>query len=74
MPAMPQLIAGLCHYDGKIAWDAAQPNGQPRRCLYISRAERRFAFRAKTTLHEGLAATVRWYAERCSAFPRSSRL
>jgi len=56
-------VASLCHYDGKIVWDVSQPNGQPRRCLDVSRAERQFGFNAWTTLQEGLAATIRWYEQ-----------
>ena len=56
-----ETIARLCRYDGKVLWDASQPNGQPRRSLDISRAERCFGFSAKTPLAEGLAATVKWY-------------
>jgi GDP-L-fucose synthase len=62
-----ELIAGLCHYDGKIIWDVSQPNGQPRRCLDTTHAENGFGFRARTALPEGLAATIAWYSERCSA-------
>jgi GDP-L-fucose synthase len=54
-------IARLCGFQGKIAWDTSQPNGQPRRCLDTSRSERAFGFSAATPLHEGLAETVKWY-------------
>ena len=39
-------IAALTGFDGEIVWDATKPNGQPRRCLDVSRAERLFGFRA----------------------------
>jgi GDP-L-fucose synthase len=58
-----KTIARLCDYRGSIVWDTSQPNGQPRRCLDTSRAERYFDFRARTQLAEGLAATIRWYQE-----------
>jgi len=48
-------------FTGRIVWDPSQPNGQPRRCLDVSRAEREFGFRATTPLHEGLRRTVEWY-------------
>jgi GDP-L-fucose synthase len=54
-------VAALCSFEGRIAWDASKPNGQPRRCLDVSRAECEFGFRAKTGLEEGLRATVDWY-------------
>jgi GDP-L-fucose synthase len=56
-----ETIARLCRFEGGIVWDTSQPNGQPRRCLDISRAERDFGFRARTALPEGLAATIDWY-------------
>jgi GDP-L-fucose synthase len=62
-----ETIARLCRYDGKVRWDTSQPNGQPRRGLDTSRAERCFEFRSKTTLADGLAATVQWYLENSSA-------
>jgi GDP-L-fucose synthase len=55
------LIAQLCSYRGAIVWDTSQPNGQPRRCLDISKAERYFGFHARTSLPEGLANTIAWY-------------
>lgn len=58
---LAETIARLCGFNGGIVWDTSQPNGQPRRCLDISRAERYFGFRAWTTMPEGLAATIQWY-------------
>lgn len=55
------LIADLTGFRGHIKWDIRQPNGQPRRCLDTSRAEREFGFRAKTPLAIGLRATIEWY-------------
>jgi GDP-L-fucose synthase len=54
-------IAGLCGYQGDVVWDRSKPNGQPRRRLDTTRAEREFGFRAEIGLEEGLAATVNWY-------------
>jgi len=55
------LIAKYTGFEGKISWDTAQPNGQPRRCLDTSRAEREFGFRAKMDFAEGLRKTISWY-------------
>jgi len=57
-------IARAAGYSGRIVWDAAQPNGQPRRCLDIGRAEREFGFRATTPLDVGLRKTIDWYRSR----------
>jgi GDP-L-fucose synthase len=68
---LAETIAELCDYDGKIVWDTTQPNGQPRRCLDASRAERDFGFRARISLASGLAETVRWYRETMSEAPKA---
>jgi GDP-L-fucose synthase len=56
-----QLIAELCGFQGRIAWDPTKPNGQPRRKLDTTRAEREFGFIAGTSLREGLRRTIDWY-------------
>jgi len=60
-------IAALTGFTGRIQWDATKPNGQPRRCLDVSRAEREFGFRARTSLDAGLAATLEWFQAQRSA-------
>lgn len=55
-------IAELSGFRGRIEWDNSKPNGQPRRCLDTSLAEKSFGFRAQTVLEEGLRRTVDWYA------------
>jgi GDP-L-fucose synthase len=56
-----ELVAELTGFRGHIVWDTSKPNGQPRRCLDTSRAERLFGFRAKTDFREGLERTIDWY-------------
>lgn len=55
------LIAELTGFRGEVVWDATKPDGQPRRCLDTSRAEREFGFRATTALRSGLRKTIEWY-------------
>ena len=55
------LIARLTGFEGKIVWDTSKPDGQPRRCLDTSKAERLFGFKAKTPFEEGLRKTIEWY-------------
>lgn len=55
------LVAELVGYRGRIVWDQTKPDGQPRRCLDVSRAERDFGFRAETDFREGLRRTIEWY-------------
>ncbi|MCO6456518.1 MAG: GDP-L-fucose synthase [Pirellulaceae bacterium] len=58
---LAELLRSLCGYAGQLRWDATQPDGQPRRCLDTSRAEREFGFRAEMPLREGLSETIEWY-------------
>jgi GDP-L-fucose synthase len=44
-------------------WDAARPNGQPRRALDTRKAEQLFGFRAQTSFETGLRNTIEWYRE-----------
>ena len=55
-------IRDLVGFKGEILWDAGMPDGQPRRRLDTSRAEREFGFRAKTDLRQGLESTIAWWA------------
>jgi len=56
-----ELIARLTGFNGQIRWDSSKPDGQPRRCLDTTRAERLFGFKASTTFADGLRATIEWY-------------
>jgi GDP-L-fucose synthase len=56
-------VAAIVGYEGRIDWDASMPDGQPRRALDTSRAEKAFGFRAQVGLDEGLRRTVAWYGE-----------
>jgi GDP-L-fucose synthase len=58
---LAEKIARMTGFHGAIRWDASQPNGQPRRCLDVTRAEREFGFRARTSFDEGLQRTIEWY-------------
>lgn len=57
------LIQELTGFQGGIVWDAAKPDGQPRRMLDTSRAFEEFGFRAGTDFREGLKRTIGWYLE-----------
>ena len=56
-----EMICRLMDFDGEIRWDTSKPDGQPRRRLDTSRAEKEFGFRAKTDFEEGLKNTINWY-------------
>ncbi len=55
------LVARLCRFEGEVVWDTSKPNGQPRRMLDTSRAERLFGWKARIPFEEGLAETIAWY-------------
>ncbi len=59
-----KLIVKLTGFKGKIVWDSSKPDGQPRRRLDTTKAEREFGFKAKTAFEDGLKKTVEWYEER----------
>jgi GDP-L-fucose synthase len=61
------LIAAEVGFTGRIVWDTSKPNGQPRRCLDVSRAEQLFGFRAKHSLRNGLKDTIAWFMANQSA-------
>ena len=61
---LAETIARLTGFEGDIIWDPGKPNGQPRRKLDTSRAEREFGFRATIPFDVGLKRTVLWYRER----------
>ncbi len=59
--SLANQIAALTGFKGKIIWDTTKPNGQPRRCLDVTRAKQNFDFQAKTPFEQGLRKTIDWY-------------
>jgi len=64
---LAELVAEVTEFEGRIVWDASQPNGQPRRSVDATRARERFGFAATTPLRDGLEKTVAWYREQAPA-------
>jgi len=58
---LARAIQELSGFSGRIVWDTSKPNGQPRRCLDVTRARERFGFVAHTPFEEGLRRTYEWY-------------
>jgi GDP-L-fucose synthase len=56
-----ELICDLMKFEGEIVWETDKPNGQPRRCLDIERAEQAFGFTSDVGFKEGLLNTIDWY-------------
>ena len=57
---LTNLMCDVVGYDGAIAWDHTKPDGQPRRCLDVSKAKQEFGFEAQTTLRTSLERTYEW--------------
>jgi len=56
-----EMIREMTGYRGTVVRDTSKPDGQPRRCLDISRAKAEFGFAARTPFKEGLRKTIEWY-------------
>ncbi|HYQ95443.1 MAG TPA: GDP-L-fucose synthase [Candidatus Eisenbacteria bacterium] len=61
---LAEKIAALCGFKGELVWDRTKPDGQPRRSLDVSRAEKLLGWTAKTPFVEGLKRTIEWYRSR----------
>jgi GDP-L-fucose synthase len=59
--ALAGVIAAEVGYQGQITWDKTKPNGQPRRCLDVSRIKQAIGFQARHALRDGLRKTIAWY-------------
>jgi GDP-L-fucose synthase len=59
--SLAAMVADELGYRGRITWDKTKPNGQPRRCLDVSRIKRAIGFEAKHSLRDGLKKTIQWY-------------
>jgi GDP-L-fucose synthase len=58
---LAEMIAREVNYSGQFVWDTTKPNGQPRRCLDVSRAQELFGFEAVHRLRDGIPKTVAWF-------------
>jgi GDP-L-fucose synthase len=54
-------IKNIIGFSGNIVWDNSKPDGQPRRCLDVTRAKNEFNFTAGADFNEGLKKTIEWY-------------
>ncbi len=60
--SLVKLIARLTGFKGRIVWDRSKPDGQPRRRLDTTRANKEFGFKAKTKFEEGLKRTIDYWS------------
>jgi len=63
---LAELLCELMGFKGEIRWDTSKPDGQPRRCFDVAKAEKEFGFVAKTDFTAGLRNTIEWYKEHAS--------
>lgn len=58
---LTSLIARITGFKGKVEWDSSKPDGQPRRCLDVTKAKKEFGFQARVGFEDGLKRTIEWY-------------
>ncbi len=56
-----RLIVEIFGFKGRVVWDTAKPDGQPRRMLDTTRAHDEFGFKANIKFPEALKKTIAWY-------------
>jgi GDP-L-fucose synthase len=61
MRDLVEVIKKTTGFEGDVVYDSVKPDGQPRRCLDISRAISAFGFHANTGFEDGIRKTVEWY-------------
>jgi GDP-L-fucose synthase len=55
------LIVKLTGFKGRVRWNPSMPDGQTRRCLDVTRAEREFGFKARTRFEAGLQSSIAYF-------------
>jgi GDP-L-fucose synthase len=56
-----ETIARLVGFDGELRWDPSKPDGQPRRRVDATRAEKELGWHATMPFEDGLRATIDWF-------------
>jgi GDP-L-fucose synthase len=65
---LTHLVADVTGFKGEVVWDPTKPDGQPRRCLDVTRAKKAFGWSAGTSLEEGMKKTVQWFEAHRDSF------
>lgn len=58
---LANLVKRVGGYDAEIVWDDTKPDGQPRRCLDVTRAKNVLRWEARVSLEETIRRTINWY-------------
>lgn len=59
-------LKNVMGFHGDTVFDRSKPDGQPRRCLRIWKAQDMLGWNPTTSLSDGLRKTVEWYRENCN--------
>jgi GDP-L-fucose synthase len=61
---LADMIKDIIGWSGKFTYNTSKPDGQPRRCLDVTRAKDLLDFTAEVSLRDGLSKTIDWYASK----------
>jgi len=70
---LAKMVSEAVGFRGKILWDTSKPNGQPRRCVNVTRAQELFGFIATHRLIHGIPKTVAWFQSETAPEETESR-
>jgi GDP-L-fucose synthase len=63
---LASMVARVVGYEGRIVYDAAKPDGTPRKLLDVTRIHA-LGWRAGIALEQGIASTYEWYCAQAPA-------
>lgn len=58
---LAEMIKRVGGYDADIVWDDTKPDGQPRRCLDVTRAKNILRWEAQISLEDTIKQAIEWY-------------
>jgi len=58
---LSEMVVKMTGFSGKLVWQTDKPNGQPRRCLDVTRARELFGWSAQVSFEEGMRRTIDWF-------------
>ncbi|MFE4196037.1 GDP-L-fucose synthase family protein [Paenarthrobacter sp. NPDC056912] len=64
---LAEMIAATVGYEGALEWDAAKPDGTPRKLMDVSKLES-LGWSARIPLEEGIASTYAWFNANRNSF------